>query len=237
MTINADQRTQNTILDRLNIPGNNPNQRIQHVSKTLKEGTCPVIVRKLIEAENAHQTNNGENVRTAACVATCCTPLNIAEKILRVALWTFCLPCGLVISSARERKYGLQDEVKQSVKRVGEEWIDCVAASSVICAGPTLMCCPSSEAAENYTTNMVEKYYPRAVERSEKDQRREDMIEAYDHWQKLVKKAFDEGSEIPDQQEIMTIYLNDKNRNREPFSRKNLYRESVKGEEEEALIK
>ena len=66
-------------------------EQIKSISKMLQEATCPIQVRKLIEATHAHMQLTGQPIRSKTCVAALVVLFLLFLKELRAPL------CGLVV--------------------------------------------------------------------------------------------------------------------------------------------
>ncbi|MDP1880146.1 MAG: hypothetical protein Q8K60_04325 [Parachlamydiaceae bacterium] len=192
------------LLKRFNELGNNNTERLQKLSEKLKDSDCSIITRKIIEAYWNHHTDNGQPVRIKTCVAACCCLPNFIEKISCVFISCFCCPLTTMISSKRQRKYDMDNEVQYQWDKIQEGWaeMDISALSFPVSILATLH--PS--VAESYVNKLVSYYLARIEVHEKHDRKFKINILAYDYYTKMRKDNWEKKLDPPDKKKIMFLY-------------------------------
>ncbi len=123
------------------------NEKYSFIQDTLKHGSCPLTVRKMIEASFSAQSGNDDrNIRSKNFTATFLAIWpTLVMRVVRAVVWSVALPIRLPYLAYKADKYRLDldqnnnptgiSTVRLDLKRVGYEWRD--LAESIRCWGIT----------------------------------------------------------------------------------------------------
>jgi hypothetical protein len=199
---NVDQRPYATRLQERKEGDNaNRNKYIQLLSSCLMDHSCPMTLRKLIEAQHSHEgvkSNQPDNQNiyiktlTAATVGTVFT---VATRVVRTAVRTICLPATLLYSVGKAERYNLQGEVWEDLSRTGHEWVD---------LGVGLLCFPLSiaktfkpDSCNSTVDSLRDRYVARIDSRNARDKYVEEQISKYRANRAQINEAWRKGEKPP----------------------------------------
>jgi hypothetical protein len=181
----------------------NRNQYIQRVSERLMENTCPIILRRFVEAQYAYESKrlnqpDGQNIRIKILVATTVGALFcLASRIVRTAVRTLALPLSIPYSFGKQQYYGIQGEVSEEFKRTMHEWVDLGVSLVLPFVGVVKFFKP--DVANSFCRDLLDYYIRRIDEREARDNQVIAAIERYRRNRRGILDAWNRGAPSPAQ--------------------------------------
>lgn len=184
-----------------NIPEDNRNQYIQTLSKCLRDHSCPMTIRKVLEAQHSHEgvtlgRPDGRSIKIKLLAAgSVGAVFTLATRIIRVAVSSF----GLIVSPmyfyAKGARYGIVGECQDNFKRVGEEWVDLEATIEAFGIGwaNVFFTGTGSERMKSWK----DYYIQRIDQRNTRDEFVQKKIKEYNVKQSAIKEAWKGGNPPP----------------------------------------
>lgn len=190
------------------VKAENPTAYIKKIAEILKEGTCPITLRKCYELQHSsvlleQGLSDGQDVRIKALAATIiggpfCLTTRAVRTVWRTAFLV--LPLGPLMAYGKSSRYNIvadklepqmRGEVAQHCVTALEEWVDLFASvgtlgiSTLKILGPRLLN-PQVEA-------MVKYYVVRISERGRRDDCVSRLQDEHRQRQKEIKNAWRNG--------------------------------------------
>jgi len=186
----------------INGPQNrNRNGYIQGLSDRLLDNTCPIVLRRFVEAQFSYQSKNlnqpdGQNVRIKILVASSVGAVFcLSTRVFRTAFRTLALPISIPYSLGKQHYYGLSGEVKEEFKRVWHEWFDLGVSLVLPFVGVAIFFKP--DVASSFINNLSDYYVRRIDEREAHDNAVRNAISRFRNERDAINEAWDRGALYP----------------------------------------
>lgn len=186
----------------INGPQNgNRNGYIQGLSDRLMDNTCPIILRRLMEAQFSHESKrlnhpDGQNIRIKILVASSIgAAYCLATRIFRTAFRTLALPISIPYSIGKQHYYGLSGEVKEELNRVWHEWFDLGVSLVLPFVGVVKFFKP--DAASGFVNRLTDHYVRRIDAREAHDNAVREAIRRFRNERNAINEAWDRGVAYP----------------------------------------
>ncbi len=200
-------------IDAKNARNENRNLEIHIISEGLKQGSCPMLLRKIIEAQHSAEgvalgLPDGQSIKIKLLFATTIGFVTtVGARIIRIIAKSGLLLLSIPYSIAQDHRYRLKGELKEHMIRYIDEWSDLSATLLILPVGiiNLLWIGIGTETIKNWGNY----YLNRIDERNKRDYYVEQRIKEYVLNQKSVREAWkakqhppflpndDEGNEIP----------------------------------------
>lgn len=189
-----------TYEDILNFQHSNGNMYHKTVKERLQKSSCPITIRKCIEADisaalRKHGETDGQSMRIKSFVACTvgtigCIPTRIFRAAFRTAI--LIVPIGPLYALGKASRYHLEGEVKDHCKHTGEEWVDLGAAL----AGTFIAACKvfKKDAFHDGVGKLEVYYLKRAFKRLDRDELVEAAKKRHREHKKMIKNAWKNGT-------------------------------------------
>ncbi|MCB1135091.1 MAG: hypothetical protein KDK78_02380 [Chlamydiia bacterium] len=181
----------------------NRNRGMQLTSKCLAEGSCPMLIRNIFEAQQAHLgrkdgAETGQNCRSKLLVAATIGFLpTMGTRLFRSVVRTLPFVTGIspLYCLLKAHRFDLEGEIKDEAKRVGEEWLDLLFTidAEILCLAKLA----KPDAARNLTNVFTEYYVERIDARNQRDAYTNSRIARRIEQDREIKAAWKSGSPPP----------------------------------------
>lgn len=183
----------------LSVKEENQTKYVQKVSEVFKNGSTPINVRKIVEAQHSAELkkanlSDGQSIRIKLAVNTVLgSPFSLATRALRTSWRTALVVTGIgpLYALGKAKRYGLKGELKDHLRRAGEEWID--LGISVEATALSLIKTVSPTFFTKHTNQLTQYYVNRAHNRHERDEHVKNQVSEYKDRVRRVKDAWRRG--------------------------------------------
>jgi len=183
------------------VPTENRNAYIKLLSKCLEENTCPITLRKLIEAQHSYEgvklnQPDRQSIRMKAfCAGTVGSLFAIATRVVRSVGRTCLLPVSLPIYAGKSSRLSITGIARDEWRETCDEWKDLVVSAACM---PIGICKTFKPDAFTSRINKWQSYYVKRIdERNAREFFVKSQVELFAQNRKLIKAAWKNSSKPP----------------------------------------
>jgi hypothetical protein len=192
----------------------NRNLEIQRISAALKEGSCPMFLRKIVEAQHSSEgialgQPDGQSIKIKLLFAdTLGFAFTLGARVVRVAATTALMPLSLPYSMGKQYRYDIDGEFTDHLCRYGEEWVDLAVTLGLLPVG--VLNFIWTGVGSDSMKSLSDYYVERIDNRNSRDHFVDEKIKQFLTMQQRIRQAWDAQQPPPQAlQEFTSVIVSD----------------------------